>query len=424
MAGRPLELVLVTRRYPPLLGGAEKVLSYLARALAVQGANVTVITSRIPGMGLAMREDVTITTPTRADGQAVVKPGQLSVIRLNTSRLRFWGTWRYMHNLKRWLQKNPVDLAYVSMLKHDAYVTVGVGRHCGFPVILRPEGAGPTGDLAWQSWGNFGRMIGLRCRRANAFVAISKSIDTELHKSWQTGTLRSPRTIDGNERATSPRIIAIPNGVPVPEIAWKCRVNWQAEPRAVFIGRLAHEKGLDTLINAWPRVRACYPSARLILIGEGPQQASLISQARAHSLTVGPGQAVELVGGLADPSRALRDADLFILPSREEGMSIALLEAMALGIPLVASAIPGNCQLVNDFEHGRLAPPDDAEGLARIIVDQWSHLELAMELSRAARSRIVQEFSIEVVARKHLEVFQEIMHRRAVDSRHQIHSRQ
>jgi glycosyltransferase involved in cell wall biosynthesis len=267
-------------------------------------------------------------------------------------------------------------------------------------------------------------MIGQRCRQADAFVAISKSIDNELHESWQTGTLRSLETVVTNHRALEPQIIPIPNGVPIPEIAWECRENWQAEPRAGFVGRLAHEKGLDTLIDAWPRVRACYPSARLILIGEGLEQASLVRRARAHSLTVGPGQAVELAGGLADPSRALHDADLFVLPSREEGMSIALLEAMALGIPLVASAISGNRLLVNDFEHGRLTPVDDPEGLARIIVDQWSHFERAIELSRAARHRARQEFSIEVVARKHLEVFHEIVERRAVDTRQQVRHKQ
>ena len=79
-----------------------------------------------------------------------------------------------MRNLERWFDRNPVDVAYVSMLKHDAYVVTRAGRRKGFPVVLRPEGAGPTGDIAWQSWGNFGRVIGLACRRADAFVCISK----------------------------------------------------------------------------------------------------------------------------------------------------------------------------------------------------------------------------------------------------------
>ena len=83
----------------------------------------------------------------------------------------------------------------------------------------------------------------------------------------------------------------------------------------------------------------------------------LEESATALGMSLGPGQAVEMPGTTADPGQALRGADLFVLPSREEGMSIALLEAMALGIPLVASSIPGNRRVVGDFKHGRLAPP-------------------------------------------------------------------
>ena len=152
-------------------------------------------------------------------------------------------------------------------------------------------------------------------------------------------------------------------------------------------------------------MRATYPEARLILIGEGPLRPALEERVRALGLALGPGQAVEMPGAAADPTEALRDADLFVLPSREEGMSIALLEAMALGIPLVASSIPGNRRLVSDFKHGRLAPPDDPEGLARVIIDQWDNFDRAFHMSRAARSRVEQEFSIQHVARKHLELF-------------------
>src|SRR5262249_52242168 len=118
---------------------------------------------------------------------------------------------------------------------------------------------------------------------------------------------------------------------------------------------------------------------------------------------------VELSGAAPDATAPLRDVDLFVLPSREEGMSIALLEAMALGVPLVASAIPGNRRLIGDFKQGRLAPPDDPEGLARVISEQWADFDRAVHMGRAARSRIEQEFSIRIVARKHRELFQELV---------------
>ena len=315
-----------------------------------------------------------------------------------------------MRNLEQWFHENPVDLAYVSMLKHDAYSVIGASNRLGFPVVLRPEGAGATGDIAWQSWGNFGRIIGGRCRRAAAFVAISKSIEHELREAWYSGTMRSSRLAKMFDRTPDePRIQAIPNGVPVPAFAWQRRANWRIAPRAAFVGRLAPEKGLDTLIDAWPIVRAKYLDAQLILIGEGPQRPVLEERVMTLGMGLGPGQAVEVRGAAADPSEALREADLFILPSREEGMSIALLEAMALGVPVVASSIPGNRRLVGDFKHGRLARPDDPEDLARIVIDQWGNFDRAFHMSRAARHRVEQEFSIQHVAREHLALFNDVL---------------
>ena len=80
-----------------------------------------------------------------------------------------------------------------------------------------------------------------------------------------------------------------------------------------------------------------------------------------------------------------------------------------LGIPLVASSIAGNRQIVSDFKHGRLSPPDNPEALAGVIIDQWDNFDRAFHMGRAARSRIDQEFSIRSVARKHLALFEDIL---------------
>ena len=374
-----MKIALITRRYPPLIGGAEKVLSYLAPALAAEGAEVTVLTARPPGINVPETESW---IPPKG-------PGRLSVVRLPTSRLRFVGTWLYMRNLRRALASMPVDLAYVSMLKHDAYVAVGEGARRGFPVVLRPEGAGATGDLAWQAWGRFGRRIGARCKRADAFVSISPAVTDELRKA-------------GYDPA---KIHALPNGVPVPEPPWQRRADWRAAPRAAFVGRLAPEKGLDTLVDAWPAVLAAFPAARLTLVGEGPERAAL----EARVARLGLGGSVDLPGAADDATAVLRAADLFVLPSREEGMSVALLEAMALGVPLVATSIPGNRRLVQDFAHGRLVPPDDPAALARAVVDQWGHFDRAFHMSRTARRRVQDAFSIRSVARKHRELFRKLI---------------
>ncbi len=362
-----MRIALVTRRFPPLIGGAEAMLRYLAIALGEEGAEVTVVTSRL------------------GDLPAEERVGRVRVVRLATSPARFVGTWLYMRNLRRWFGDHPVDLAYVSMLKHDAFVAVGEGRRRGFPVVLRPEGAGATGDIAWQSWGRGGRAIARRCKRADAFVAISEAVRTELVGAGYDGS----------------RIVDLPNGVPVPDEPWSPRPDRAAGPHAVFVGRLAPEKGLRTLIDAWPIVRRTHPTAQLTLIGEGPDRSPL----EAQIARLGLADAVELPGASPSPTALLAAADLFVLPSREEGMSIALLEAMAMGIPLVATAIPGNLKLVADEVHGRLAPPDDPEGLARAIVAQWTDPEAARRMGREARARVIERYSIAAVARAHLDLF-------------------
>jgi glycosyltransferase involved in cell wall biosynthesis len=409
MKSRPLKLALVTRRYPPLIGGAEKVFSYLAAALSAEGAKVTVLTARPLDISSGLAEAGPGETAQNVDcGNPV--PSAVKVERLATSSLRMWGTLLYMRNLAQWFCKNPVDLAYVSMLKHDAYSVLGVARRLGFPVVLRPEGAGATGDVAWQLWGNFGRTIGRRCRDANAFVAISPAIEAELRDAWERGTMRSS-ALDQWTGHPSPslKIMMIPNGVPLPEVPWHCRANWSRAPRAVFVGRLSAEKGLETLVDTWPLVRTRHPNASLVLVGEGPERPALEARVQARGLTLGTGQAIDLPGALPDVTQVLREADLFVLPSREEGMSIALLEAMALGIPVVASAISGNSRVLVDFEHGRLVPPGNADRLAGVIIEQWSDFDSACRMSSAARRRVKQEFSIQIVARRHLDLFKELL---------------
>lgn len=407
-----LKLALVTRRYPPLIGGAEKVFSYLAAALAAHGADVTVLTSQVPtprgARNTSHLAEAVDCPPSVQTGTA-----QLHVERLVTSRLRFWGTWLYMRNLARWLTANATDLAYVSMLKHDAYTVLGVAKRVGFPVVLRPEGAGATGDVAWQSWGNFGRVIGHRCRRADAFVAVSHAIEMELHEAWKCGTMR-PSVLDSRpgSQPMEPRILAIPNGVPVPAVPWQPTQHLTASLHVVFVGRLSAEKGLDTLVNAWSLVRAMFSDARLIMVGEGPERSNLEAKVKEQQLPLGPGGAVELPGASLDVTEWMRRADLFVLPSREEGMSIALLEAMALGIPIVATSIPGNSRLIHDGEHGRLVPPNDSGRLAQVIAEQWSNPNGAIRMSHAARARVKAEFSIDIVARQHLDLFERILERR------------
>ncbi len=352
-------------------------LSYLAGALAALGLEVTVLTSQLDVEQLPAQEDV---------------PGPLgsfSIVRLATSKRRFAGTYLYMYNLRRWLTANPPDIAYVSMLKHDAHVAVSVGEVQDFPVVLRPEGAGDTGDIAWHVRGRFGKRIADRCKRATAFVAISDAVRGELISA-------------GFDEG---RIVDIPNGVRIPAQPWLAPECGQNAPRAVFVGRLATEKGVDTLLRAWRIVLEAHPGAVLELAGSGPEHRPLQNLAGQ----LGLGDSVRFLGVVPDAEPQLRNSDVFVLPSREEGMSMALLEAMALGIPVVASRIPGNCRLIEDSKQGSLFAVDDPAALARAILNVFTEPHVAADRGRAARALVENAYSIHAVALAHRALFEKLL---------------
>lgn len=381
-------VVLLTRRFWPLVGGAEIMAARLAAGLQERGAATTILTARW-----------------HEEWPAEIEQHGVRVLRLAHPRRRVWGTWRYMQAVHRWLARHRArfDLVYVSMLKHDAYAAITAARQGRFPVVLRAEGAGITGDCHWQLEANCGARIKRRCQKADAFIAPSPAIEREL-------------IVSGYSRG---RIHYIPNGVAIHESRDPVR-RAQARgdlaeadaslaigdaPLVVYTGRLHKMKGLEYLIRAWPSVLAHLPDARLWLVGDGPQRAELTNLVGELGLW----GLVYIAGPFDDVEEFLQAADLFVLPSLEEGMSLALLEAMASGLPVIASAIAANEALVQDGMHGRLAPTRDSDRLAEVILELLADRAQAERLGRTAREQVRQHYSIERMVDEHLRLFERLV---------------
>lgn len=392
-----LRLVLVTRRFWPLVGGAEMTMANLASALQEAGHQVTILTASW-----------------NPDWPMEIQHRGVPIVRIPQSRRRFWGTWRYMRGLVKWMRehRSRYDIAYVSMLKHDAYAVIGTGRKLDFPVVVRAEGSGLTGDVSWQHLGRFGKWIQRRCQHAQAIVAPSPAIERELV----------------NDGYDAEHVYFIPNGVAeVPERTPQQRMTARealgtAHPvlalskdtkLAVYTGRLSEEKGLTCLVDAWARVLRDRSNTRLWLVGEGPLRDRLAEQIERLHIR---GRCV-LVGSFDSVEELLAAADLFVLPSREEGMSVALLEAMATGLPIVASDIPGNRTLITDGENGLLARPDDPESLAATICSMFDTPTRAAQYGEAARRRAQQEFPQSRMVERHVDLFNLCLQNRALNER-------
>lgn len=382
-------LVLVTRRFWPLVGGAEVVMGRLATAFHERGLATTLLTAQW-----------------QIDWPLEIEQHGVKVIRLPQSTRRVWGTWRYLCELAGWLRRHRAefDLVYVSMLKHDAYAALAEGRRENFPVVLRAEGAGLSGDCFWQLEARFGRRIKRRCMTAQELVAPSPAVERELIAAGY------PRD----------RIQYIPNGVPIYEPrtptsragarlalgdidpAWQLQ---DASHLALYTGRLHPGKGLAHLIDAWKAVMSRWPKAKLLIVGEGPEHDRLAAQVEHLGLTRG----IILAGAFDDIEDFLAAADLFVLPSLEEGMSLALLEAMAMGLPVIATRIPANEVLVRDGAQGLLVPTADAPSLARAILSVWDLPDRGARLGLQGYKRVRAEFSLSRMVDRHLELFDRVL---------------
>jgi glycosyltransferase involved in cell wall biosynthesis len=176
-------------------------------------------------------------------------------------------------------------------------------------------------------------------------------------------------------------------------------------PLVVYTGRLHRHKAVKTLVAAWEPIAARWPNARLWLAGDGPARNATERQIEAMNL----GGRVKTVGVFDTVDVLLAAADLLVFPALEAGTSMSLLEAMAAGLPIVASDIPGHRSLVTDNRHGLLVPPGDAAAMSAAIGRLFDVPDLAQRLGAAARERAAAEFSIARMADEHLTLFHDLI---------------
>lgn len=159
---------------------------------------------------------------------------------------------------------------------------------------------------------------------------------------------------------------------------------------AVIVARLAPEKDIETLLAAVARVAAVRPGFRLEIAGDGRSQAELVRLSGSLNL----GEHVRFLGAVRDVPAFLGRARLFVLSSVTEGISLTLLEAMARGLPVAATRVGGNVEVVEEGVTGLLVPPRDPDGLAVALLRIWDDADLARRLGQAGRQRVERHFDV------------------------------
>lgn len=221
-------------------------------------------------------------------------------------------------------------------------------------------------------------------RRASHVIAVSRELAGLARRTWADGEIK-----------------VIPNGVDTLRFH---PLNGDREPgplRLVLLSRLVHIKGIDVLLRALqgmprPRLEAC----RVDVYGTGPEQRAL-EQAAASLVPSGRVSFHGVIRPEAVPA-VLRKADMFVLPSRREGLPISLLEAMATGLPAVASSVGEVPEVIRDGENGLLVPADDTPALRNALLTLMDDRQLRTRMGTAAR-RTAETYSSAAVWRQYAE---------------------
>jgi glycosyltransferase involved in cell wall biosynthesis len=203
------------------------------------------------------------------------------------------------------------------------------------------------------------------------------------------------------------KLAVIRNGIDTTRFAF--RGPFPGGP-VVMVGRLVAGKGVDTLLRAVELVVGRYPDFRLEIAGDGEVRPGL----EALTAELGLSAFVRFLGTVQDVPGLLARSSSLVLPSLSEGISLTLLEAMARGLPVVATRVGGNPEVVEDGVTGRLVPARDAGALAQALVRVWSGADPGAEMGRAGRARVERLFDIRQMVADYESLYRRLIRRASV----------
>jgi glycosyltransferase involved in cell wall biosynthesis len=210
------------------------------------------------------------------------------------------------------------------------------------------------------------------------------------------------------ERVPRRKVTVIPNGLDAGRFT--PRTPTARLRNVIMVANLRAEKGHDVLIDAAVDVVRRFPDARFELVGAGPERDNL----RARAAERGVADALTFAGHCDDVAARLARADVFVLPSRSEAFPNAVLEAMAAGLPIVASGVGGILELIDEGRTGMLVPPGDARALADSLCRVIAEPPLATRLGDAARAEAHARYSFDRMVGAFQQVYLTELARRGV----------
>jgi D-inositol-3-phosphate glycosyltransferase len=389
-------VLVLTTYYHPVLGGVEIHARQLVRHLHERGFPVEVVTKRVS-------RDHEPTT--HVDGVPVHRVGPIGERRAS-------GKWIVLPSLmaKTLTAARRADVIVCVDYRGIGVSAIGAGRLLGKPVIVQGEVAGvlagadeaASSGLPPESTAIRALKAPVRAiyRRADHVVCIGRDLERE---ALRAGVPRE-------------RVHYLPHGVDLdrfhPATAAerdriRMELGWPIDrPIVLFVGRLSIEKGVMDLLNAWRIART--DAALLALVGPDmtghPWDAG--QPGRALVAANGLGDRVRFEGATADPAPFYRAADLFVQPSHFEALGNTALEAMASGLPVVASGVGGLADFCIDEQTALLHGPRSPESLAQAIARMLADAPLRARLAETGRRHVIEHFELRRLLDRYVELIE------------------
>lgn len=300
-----------------------------------------------------------------------------------------------LHRLRRLVAAEQPDILHTWLFAANAYGRMVGGARPPFPIVVS-ERCVDSWKSGWQMWLDR-RLI----PRTAGLVGNSASV-AEFYRQ---------------QGFPAERLSVIANGMDLPELSADARqiarekLGVPADCRVIgYVGRLARQKRVRDLIWAFELVRVMQGNVQFVIVGDGPDRDAL--RAFAENLKIG--DRVRFVGHRGDAASLIPAFDVFWLASDFEGLSNSIMEAMAARVPVVASDIPPNRELVVPGETGFLAPAGDCVAFAQFAEKLLLDRELSARLGAAGRERIGREFSTARMVDAYAELYREVLRRPGV----------
>ena len=375
--------LFVSAQYLPTLGGVERYTNNLARRLRAMGHRVIVLTSALHGLP-AQEVD--------AHGIEIIRIPSIGLMNGRFPVLRPGAQFREM---AKQLWSRSIDYCVINTYFYPlSMYAAGKTKNRKIPSLMINHGSAwlMTGSKPVQLAGRiYERCAAWVCHRScKRFFGVS-----EMARQWMQNFGIIAEGIITN--AIDP--VDVHRSVNR-DLDWRAHLGLTPEAKLIaFVGRMIPEKGVDQMITAMESIRRLHPNAYLVMAGAGP----LLDQWKEKSP-----EGVFLTGGQAysDVLALLQQADLFCLPSRSEGFACTVLEAAAMGCPVITTATGGSPQLLCDRRYGILLESMSPEAISTACLEALGDVAWRASASALAEQRLRENFTWDAAVQQLLQAFQ------------------